>query len=249
MSSANPVMNDQVYRNVGRSTAASGVMTMEGTVLKTAFLLLIMTATASYTWALASNPAAGPGAAAGWAIGGAIGGLVLALITTFNPSYSPYTSPLYAAAEGLFLGSISASFEAQYPGLVIQALGLSTGVLAMMLFLYGTRLVQATEQFKMGVVAATGAICLVYLVSMVARLFGTQIPYIHGSGMIGIGFSAVVVVIAALNLVIDFDFIEKGVDASAPKYMEWYGGFSLLVTLVWMYIEILRLLAKLQSRD
>jgi uncharacterized YccA/Bax inhibitor family protein len=129
----------------------------------------------------------------------------------------------------------------------MEAVGFSIGVLAMMLLLYGTGIIRATEKFKIGLVAATGAICLVYLVDMVVSFFGTRLPFIHESGTVGIGFSVVVVVIAALNLILDFDFIEQGVKLQAPKYMEWYGGFSLLVTLVWMYLEILRLLAKLKS--
>jgi uncharacterized YccA/Bax inhibitor family protein len=136
-----------------------------------------------------------------------------------------------------------------YPGIVIQAVGLSIGVLAVMLFVYGTGMIRATQKFKIGVVAATGAIGLVYLVDIVASWFGTRLPFIHEAGLVGIGFSLVVVVIAALNLILDFDFIEQGARLQAPKYMEWYGGFSLLVTLVWMYLEILRLLAKLRSSE
>jgi uncharacterized YccA/Bax inhibitor family protein len=138
-------------------------------------------------------------------------------------------------------------FEGTYPGIVIQAVGLSVGVLAVMLFVYGTGIIRATAKFKIGVVVATGAVCLVYLVDIVASLFGTRLPFIHETGPVGIGFSLVVVVIAALNLILDFDFIEQGVRQRAPGYMEWYGGFSLLVTLVWMYLEILRLLAKLRG--
>jgi uncharacterized YccA/Bax inhibitor family protein len=145
------------------------------------------------------------------------------------------------------MGAISAVFESMYPGIVIQAVGLSIGVLAVMLFVYGTRIIRATERFKIGVVAATGAVCLVYLVDLVLSLFGVRMPFIHESGTFGIIFSLVVVVIAALNLILDFDFIEQGVRLQAPKYMEWYGGFSLLVTLIWMYLEILRLLAKMRG--
>jgi uncharacterized YccA/Bax inhibitor family protein len=168
-----------------------------------------------------------------------------------TPKVSPFTSPIYAALEGLFLGAISAVFEAMYSGIVVQAVCLSIGVLAVMLFLYSTGIIRATEKFKIGVIAATGAVCLVYLVSMVVSLFGSHVPYIHESGPVGIGFSLVVVVIAALNLILDFDFIEQGARHQAPKYMEWYGGFSLLVTLIWMYLEILRLLSKIRgnSRD
>jgi uncharacterized YccA/Bax inhibitor family protein len=157
-------------------------------------------------------------------------------VTVFVPRVSPFTAPLYAALEGLVLGAISAVFEAQYHGVVIQAVGLRVGVLAVMLFVYGTGLIRATEKFKIGVVAATGAVCLVYLVDIVASFLGTRLPFIHESGVVGIGFSLVVVVIAALNLILDFDLIEQGVRREAPRYMEWYGGFSLLVTLVWMYL-------------
>ena len=158
-----------------------------------------------------------------------------------------FTAPIYAALEGLVLGAISAVFETMYPGIVIQAVGLSVGVLAVMLFVYGTGIIRATERFRIGVVAATGAVCLVYLVELVLSMFGIRLPFIHESGVVGICFSLVVVVIAALNLILDFDFIERGAEQQAPKYMEWYGGFSLLVTLVWMYLEILRLLAKLRG--
>src|SRR5262249_24909691 len=152
-----------------------------------------------------------------------------------------------AAFEGLALGAISAVFETVYPGLVSEAVGLSIGVLAVMLLVYGTGIIRATEKLKVGVVAGTGAICLVYLVGLVVSFFRTCLPFIHETGLVGIGFSLVVVVIAALNLILDFDFIDQGVQHQAPKYMEWYGGFSLLVTLVWMYLEILRLLAKLRG--
>ena len=245
MATANPAMNDAVYRRAGRADTSTRVMTIQGAVLKTALLVVILMVTAAYTW---SQAAAGNASLAyGLLIGGAIGGFITALVTIFIPKVSPFTAPLYAALEGLVLGAISAVFEAMYHGIVIQAVGLSIGVLAVMLFLYGTRIIQATEKFKIGVIAATGAVCLVYLVDMVLSWFSIRIPYIHESGWVGIGFSLVVVVIAALNLILDFDFIEQGVRQQAPKYMEWYGGFSLLVTLVWMYLEILRLLAKLRG--
>jgi uncharacterized YccA/Bax inhibitor family protein len=180
-------------------------------------------------------------------VGGSLGGLVVAIVTVFIPKIAPFTAPLYAVLEGLLLGAVSAFFEARYPGVVIQAVGLTSGVLAMMLFLYGTGMIRVTQKFRVGVVAATGAVFLVYLVDMVASFFGARLPFIHETGLMGIGFSLVVVVIATLNLLLDFDFIAQGVRREAPKYMEWYGGFSLLVTLVWMYLEILRLLAKLNG--
>jgi uncharacterized YccA/Bax inhibitor family protein len=238
-------MSQAVYRRAGVAETPTQVMTIRGSVLKTAILVAILLATAAFTWSQAVEGATT--VAYGLLIAGSIGGFIAALVTIFKPKASPITAPIYAALEGLVLGAISAVFETVYPGIVIQAVGLSIGVLAILLFLYGTGIIRATERFKIGLIAATGAICLVYLVSMVVSLFGSRIPYIHESGPVGIGFSLVVVVIAALNLILDFDFIEQGVKQQAPKYMEWYGGFSLLVTLVWMYLEILRLLAKIRS--
>lgn len=245
MATANPAMNEAVYRRAVRSDTFSPVMTLQGAVVKTAVLLLILLGTATYTWSQSNT--GNPQLTYGLLIGGLIGGFITALITIFMPRVSPYTAPLYAALEGLVLGAVSAVFERMYPGIVIQAVGLTIGVLAMMLFVYGTGIIRATEKFKIGVVAATGAVCLVYLVDIVLSMFSIGIPFIHQGGAFGIGFSVVVVIIAALNLILDFDFIEQGVKSQAPKYMEWYGGFSLLVTLVWMYLEILRLLAKIQG--
>jgi uncharacterized YccA/Bax inhibitor family protein len=159
------------------------------------------------------------------------------------------TGPIYALLEGLFLGGISAIFEARYPGIVIQAVSLTFGTLLVLLVAYTSRVIRPSENFKLGIVAATGGIALIYMASFVLGLFGVSMPYIHDNGLIGIGFSLFVVVIAALNLVLDFDFIENGASQGAPKYMEWYGAFGLMVTLIWLYIEILRLLAKLRSRN
>jgi uncharacterized YccA/Bax inhibitor family protein len=249
MATANPAMNEAVYRRAGLAATPAQVMTIQGAVLKTALLVLILLVTAAYTW---SQAVAGATTVAyGLLVTGLLGGAITAFVTIFVPRVSPFTAPVYAALEGLVLGALSAVFETMYPGIVIQAVGLSIGVLAVMLFVYGTGIIRATEKFKIGVVAATGAVCLVYLVDIVMSLFGTRLPFIHETGAVGIVFSLVVVVIAALNLILDFDFIEQGVRFQAPKYMEWYGGFSLLVTLIWMYLEILRLLAKLRggSRD
>lgn len=245
MATANPAMTEAAYLRAGRADTAENVMTLQGSVLKTAILMLILLGTGVFTW---NQAAAQSSLAQGLMIGGLIGGLIMAMITIFRPQASPFTAPLYAACEGLAMGGISAAYESLYHGIVVQAIALTLGVLAIMLALYGTGIVRATEKFKIGVIAATGAIALLYIVSMVLSLFHVQVPFIYGNGLIGIGFSVVVVVIAALNLVIDFDFIDQGVQRQAPRYMEWYGGFSLLVTLVWMYLEILRLLAKLQDR-
>ena len=247
MATANPAMNEAVYRRIGRADSFGAVMTLKGAVVKTGLLLVILLITGSYTWSQAM--AGYTPVAYGLLAAGAIGGFITALVTIFAPRVSPLTAPLYAALEGLVLGAISAVFETLHPGIAVQAVGLSIGVLAVMLFFYGTGLIRATEKFKIGVVAATGAICLVYLADLLLSLFGIRVPFIHETGPVGIGFSFAVVVIAALNLILDFDFIEKGVARRAPKYMEWYGGFSLLVTLVWMYLEVLRLLAKLRGSE
>jgi uncharacterized YccA/Bax inhibitor family protein len=240
--SGNPALKESTFLDLGSGAIVRGggdVMTLNGTVHKTGLLLLLCVLTAAFAWSQVSTPAGIVGAGP-YIWGGLIGGLVLALVTI--------SAPLYALVEGFFLGAISAQFNYLYEGIVMQAVLLTFGTLFAMLFCYRSGLIKATENFKMGVAAATGGIFLVYLASMVLGMFGIQIPMIHESGLVGIGFSLVVVVIAALNLVLDFDFIETGVEKGAPKYMEWYGAFGLIVTLVWLYIEFLRLLSKLQSR-
>jgi uncharacterized YccA/Bax inhibitor family protein len=250
MRSGNPALNDNTFLDIGsgRVVDSNQTMTLNGTVNKTGLLLLLIMISAAYTWSLYIGPDSAPKVLP-LVLVGAIGGLIFALITVFKKTWAPVTAPIYALLEGLFLGGVSAMMEARYPGIVIQAVGLTFGTLAALLFAYRSGLIKATENFKLGVVAATGGIFLLYLVNIVMGFFGASIGFIHNSSWMGIGFSAFVVVIAALNLVLDFDFIEKGVDAGAPKYMEWYGAFGLIVTLVWLYLEILRLLAKLQSRD
>jgi len=245
---ANPALNNATFKGLPCSADKSNAMTIQGTVNKTAALLLVLLITATWTWDKffeTGNPAS----VGTWIMVGAFGGFIVAMVTVVKKTWSPITAPVYAALEGLFLGGISSVFEARFPGIVIQAVGLTFGTLFALLFAYKSGLIKATENFKLGVVAATGGIALVYFVTIILGFFGVQIPMIHGSGIIGIGFSLFVVVIAALNLVLDFDFIENGAEAGAPKYMEWYGAFGLLVTLVWLYIEILRLLSKLRGRD
>ncbi|MBS7458701.1 Bax inhibitor-1/YccA family protein [Coralloluteibacterium stylophorae] len=246
MRSGNPALNDKTFLDIGSGAVVDrgGAMTVNGTVNRTALLLIISLVTAMFTWSRFFAADGDPSAVMPFVVGGAIGGFVVALVTIFKKNIAAYTAPLYAALEGLFIGGLSAMFEAQFPGIVLQAVGLTFGVLAAMLIAYRTGVIRATEKFRMGVVAATGGIALLYLVNIVMHFFGSGIPFIHEGGAIGIGFSLVVVVIAALNLVLDFDTIERGVEAGAPKYMEWYGAFSLLVTLVWLYLELLRLLAK-----
>ena len=241
--SGNPALRADTFTRVP-PVAGHEAMTIGGTVNKTAMSLVILFAAAMYVW--------GRGAAGdlpmGWVIGGFIGGFVVAIATAFKQTWAPYTTPLYAALEGLALGGISYLFEQSYPGIVAQAVFLTFGTLGALLFAYRSGIIRATENFKLGVFAATGGIGIVYLLSFVLGFFGIGVPLIHSSGTFGILFSLFVVVIAALNLVLDFDFIEEGAERGAPKYMEWYGAFGLLVTLVWLYLEILRLLAKLQDR-
>jgi len=222
-------------------------MSLNGTVNKTALLLVVTLAGAMFSWSQfsAAMAAGNPAAVMPYVWGGAIGGFVVALATIFRKEWSPFTAPLYAALEGLFLGAASAMFELRYPGIVIQAVGLTFGTLAALLLAYRSGLIKATENFKLGVVAATGGIALLYLVQIGLQFFGFKgMGFIHEGSTIGILFSVGVVIVAALNLVLDFDFIEQGVERGAPKYMEWYAAFGLLVTLVWLYLEILRLLGK-----
>jgi len=255
MRSGNPALKDSTFLDLSRGTTVIGgdseVMTLTGTVNKTGTLLLLTVLTAAFSW---SQVDFGAGTQPGGVFnlylwGGLIGGLVFALATIFKKQWAPVTAPLYALFEGLFLGAISAMYNHVFDGIVQQAVLLTFGTLFALLFAYRSGWIKATENFKLGVVAATGGIALVYLVTIVLGFFNINIPLIHESGLIGIGFSLFVVVIAALNLVLDFDFIEQGVEQRAPKYMEWYGAFGLMVTLVWLYIEFLRLLSKLQSRD
>jgi uncharacterized YccA/Bax inhibitor family protein len=247
MRSGNPALGDQIFRGLPYA-AEQEAMTIQGTVNKTGLLLLCVILTAGWTWHRFFQTS-DPSSVVVWVTIGAFGGLILALVTVFKQTWAPVTAPIYSLLEGLFIGGISSIAESQYPGIVIQAVGLTFGTLVALLAVYSSGLIKATENFKLGVAAATGGIFLVYLVSMVLGLFGVRVPYIYESGLFGIGFSLFVVVIAALNLVLDFDFIEQGARSGAPKYMEWYGAFALMVTLIWLYIEILRLLTKLRGRD
>jgi uncharacterized YccA/Bax inhibitor family protein len=184
-----------------------------------------------------------------WLAIGAIGGLITALVTVFRPQSSGISAPIYAVFEGLLLGGLSALFESMYPGIVMRAVVLTLAVFFAMLFLYRSGIIKVTKKFTMGVVAATGGIAIVYLVSFIGGMFGMDTSFLHGNSNLSIGISLVVVAVAALNLVLDFSFIEKATQAGAPKYMEWYGAFGLMVTLIWLYLEILRLLSKLASRE
>ncbi|WP_422123289.1 Bax inhibitor-1/YccA family protein [Planococcus sp. X10-3] len=244
MRSGNPSLKKEAFEKFDKFDS-SNTMTIQGTVNKTLILLLLVLATFVYSW---NQFATNPGNVLPLILIGAIGGLVVAIITIFVPKIAPFTAPLYALLEGLFLGAISAQYEAQYGGIVFQAVLLTMGVLFSLLFAYKSGIIKVTKNFRLGVIAATGAIFLVYIVSFVGGFFGFNVPYLHDSSPIGIAISVVIVIIAALNLVLDFDYIENASASRVPKYFEWYGAFGLLVTLVWLYLEILRLLSKLRSR-
>lgn len=244
MRSGNPSLKKEAFEKFDTVDSVQ-TMTIQGTVNKTLILMLLLLATFVYSW---NQFVSNPGSVLPLILIGAIGGLIVALITIFVPKISPFTAPLYALLEGLFLGAISAQYEAQYGGIVFQAVLLTMGVLFSLLFAYKSGFIKVTQNFRMGVVAATGAIFLVYVFSFIGGFFGFNIPHLHEATPIGIAISVVIVIIAALNLVLDFDYIENAAASRVPKYFEWYGAFGLLITLVWLYLEILRLLSKLRSR-
>lgn len=247
MRTANPALNANTFKTLGIITG-SDTMTLDGTVNKTIILLILLLIPAAWVWNLFFQ-SHNLQAIAPFIWLGALGGFIVALVTVFKKEWAGITSPLYAVLEGLVLGGISSIFEFRFPGIVIQAVALTFGTLFCLLMAYKSGFIRPTENFKLGVVSATGAIALIYIITIILGFLGIKMPYIHGSGIIGIIFSIFVVTIAALNLVLDFDFIESGAKSGAPKYMEWYAAFGLMVTLIWLYIEILRLLAKLRSRN
>ncbi len=275
MRTSNPALNDKIFsREIERSgtgtaerppvddgvspwtsarrppgtTADADTMTVGGVVNISFMLLTLVVVAGWFGWASVDVTAEQGLTLPVWLLPVMLVGLGIAILTVFKPKLARFTAPVYALLEGALLGAISHVYEVRFEGIVLQAFGLTVGVFALLLFLYATRIIKVTDNLRMGIVAATGAVFVVYLVSMVMRLFGVDVPLIHDSGPIGILFSLAVVVIASLNLVLDFDFIERGAAAGAPRYMEWYGAFGLLVTLVWLYLELLRLLSKLRSR-
>ena len=252
MRSGNPALSESTFLDLASGSVVARpdqAMTINGTVNKTGLLLLLTVLTAAFAWSQSVDASGLPTSSAMlYTLVGAIGGLVLALVTVFKKEWSPVTAPMYALVEGLFLGAISAMFEQRFPGIVFQAVLATFGTLVALLVAYRSGLIKATENFKLGVVAATGGIALLYLASIVLGMFGINVPVIHEASGLGIAFSVFVVIVAALNLVLDFDFIESGVEQGAPKFMEWYGAFGLMVTLVWLYVEFLRLLSKIQQR-
>ncbi len=249
--SSNPAFREQIFSRA-RTESSSTTMTVKGTAQKSMLMLLLVILGAVYTWNLyySTAPELAASKMTTWMIVGGIGGLVTALITVFAPKYSPYSAPLYSILQGLLLGGLSAFMAAQYTGqIVMQAVGLTFATFFLMLLAYQTGAIKATAKFKTGVIVATGAIALMYFISFIASFFGISMSFMHDSSPLSIGISLVVVGVAALNLILDFDFIEKGANMGAPKYMEWYGAFGLMVTLIWLYIEFLKLLAKLSRRN
>ena len=243
--SGNPALGKKTFQSISRTSGGSivrdDVMTIKGTVDKTSISLLLLLFAGYFTFSEGSMI---------YVIVGGIGGFIVALVTIFKKEWSPITVPLYAILEGLMLGGISYMYGQMYEGIVFNAIMLTVSILICLLLAYRSGIIKATENFKLGVFAATGGIFLVYLVSFIASFFGAGFSFLDptNSSLFSIGVSLFVVVIASLNLVLDFDFIEEGAERGAPKYMEWYGAFGLLVTLVWLYLEILRLLAKLNNR-
>ncbi len=271
MRSGNPALNDKIFERETRAAQAAAVgidsrppvddtvspwtptrpptgyqaMTIGGTVSATAVLLVILLMGGGVGWVQVKT-VGGEVNFPGWLLIPLLAALGVAILTIFKPKLARFTSPLYALLEGLALGAISHVYEAQWNGIVLQAVGLTVGVLSIMLFLYGTRVIKVTDKLRTGIICATGAVFVVYLIAMVLSLFGVRVSFLNDGGPLAILFSLVIVGIAAMNLVLDFDFIERGAAAGAPKYMEWFGAFGLLVTLVWLYLELLRLLGNLR---
>ncbi len=246
--SGNPTLSEKAFNSVTISSNYADSMTLRGTLNKFGFMLLMLMGSAFYSW----KEFQGGGNVMPLMWGGVIGGLIVAIIITFKKEWAPYLAPAYGLLEGLFLGGISAyyneAFAAKAPGIVMNAVGLTFGTAIAMYFLYSFKIIKATEKFKSVIIMATAGIAVFYLLSIVLGMFGVHMAFLHEGSLMGIGFSLVVVVVAALNLILDFDMIEQGTEGGAPKYMEWYCAFGLMVTIVWLYLEILRLLSKISGR-
>lgn len=247
--SGNPALSEKTFQNLSYTNVSSDTMTVRGTLNKLGFMLVLLTASAVFSWGNFYNNSE---YAAAFTWGGAIGGVILCLVMMFKQNLSGYLAPAYAICEGLFIGGISAmynyAFAASMPNIITNAVGLTLGTALAMFFLYRFQIIKATEKFKSIIITATAGIAIFYVIVFICRLLGTQVGFMHDSSLLGIGISLFVVAIAALNLILDFDMIEKGAQVGAPKYMEWYGAFGLLVTLVWLYLEILRLLSRFSKR-
>ena len=250
--SGNPTLTQKIFNaEATRNADLQGVMSVRGTINKFGFLMLMVMGGAAYNWRLFETQ--NQSSMMMWMMVGLFGGIIAVIAMSFKPNWSPYIAPLYGLLEGLFLGGFSAiinnAFKLKYPGLIMQAVGLTFGVAIAMFLLYNFRIIKVTEKFRSIVFSATLGIGIFYLISMVMRMFGVDMPFMYDSSLLGIGISLFVVGIAAMNLIMDFDMIEQGAEAGAPKFMEWYGAFGLLVTIVWLYIEMVRLLTRFTGRD
>lgn len=249
--SGNPTLGEKKFRSTVLADVLTheNAMTLKGTLQKFGFLFLMVMGSAFYSWKQYAE--GGNVTPLLWV--GALGGLAIAITLAFKPIWSQWLAPLYSLLQGLFIGAISSMYNTAFaetaPNIIINAVGLTFGVAAAMYLLFSFRIIKATEKFKSVIIAATMGIALFYVLVLILRAFNVNIAFLHEGSMMGIGFSVFVVAIAALNLILDFDMIEKGVEMGAPKYMEWYGAFGLMVTMVWLYLEILRLLSKISSRD
>lgn len=248
---ANPVLSEKIFKRSAEADS-SGVMTVGGTATKTLLLLLMVIAGAAYTWKIYYE-AINPASIQGWMIGGAIVGFILALIISFVPKTAPFLSPIYAAAEGLFLGGISAifnnTFAATAPNIVVNSVILTMLTAVIMFTVYRSGIIKVNGTFMRVMSIALITIMVFYLGSFLLGMFGVNVSILHDSSPLSIGISIVIVAVAAFSLLMDYDFIEKASAAGAPKYMEWYGAFGLMVTLIWLYLEILKLLAKMNNRN
>lgn len=238
LESSNPMMKEDSFRKEAAGIFDGNAMTMNGAVNKSIFLFSLLLLTTGISYFMATPFLM-------WT--GAILGLIAVLVASFKPHLSVYAAPAYALFEGLFVGAISAVYAAAFSGIVFQAVALTFGTLLMMLLVYKSGLIKVTQKFRMGVVMATGAIFIFYIISWIMSMFGMSVPMLHDNGLMGIGLSVVIIGVAALNLLLDFDLFERGEREGAPEYMEWFAAMSLLVTLVWLYVEFLRLLSKLNS--
>lgn len=248
--SSNPALSEKTFKNITFATDTSDVMTVKGTLNKLGFMTIMLLAGAVFSWK-SFYDGASYAQALMWI--GAFGGLIVAVVMAFKKEWAGYLAPAYGVLEGLFLGAISAMYDFVFaekmPNIITNAVGLTLGAVIAMFLLYRFQIIKATEKFKSIIFTATAAIGVFYLVVMVVRMFGVQMPFMHDTSLLGFGISFFIVGIAALNLILDFDMIEKGAEQGAPKYMEWYGAFGLMVTIVWLYLEILRLLSRFASRD
>lgn len=241
----NPALNKKTFENTVPDVTGN-VMTLNGVTVKSLFLLAVAVGSGIGGWILAARSDVSNSSF--WTLAGVLVAFVIALITIFRKHWAIVTAPLYALVEGSVLGAVSYMYDVEFQGIVLQAVMITVGIFLAMLVIYLSRIIKVTENIKLGVAAATGGIAFYYIGNLLVNFFGKELPLINSNSQLGIGFSVFVIIVAALNLVCDFDFIEQGVERQAPKYMEWYSGFGLLVTVVWLYLEILRLLAKARSR-